>query len=142
MTLRLWPYGRRASVGELVVGVVEVGSSCEVEALQEGGGVPWGQAVSAKSPDSAAAAAAAAAGAVGMLTCGQATLCSALHPSSSSSYRARAAQGVHREGGPFTPVGLGPEGEVFVFTFGALGTAGGLLLGLSIPFYAQKGVHL
>lgn len=102
------------------------------------GGVPWRQAVSAEPPDSAAAAA----GAVGMLTCGQATLCSALHPSSSSSYRARAAQGVHREGGPFTPVGLGPEGEVFVFTFGALGTASGLLLGLSIPFYAQKGVHL
>lgn len=104
------------------------------------GGVPWRQAGSAEPPDSAAAAA--AAGAVGMLTCGQATLCSALHPSSSSSYWARAAQGVQREGGPFTPVGLGPEGEVFVFTFGALGTAGGLLLGLSIPFYAQKGVHL
>lgn len=78
-----------------------------------------------------------------MLTCGQAPLCSALHPSSSSSSTwARAAQGLHGEGGPFAPVGLGPEGEVFVFTFGTFGPACCLLLGLAIAFHTQQGVHL
>lgn len=78
-----------------------------------------------------------------MLTCGQAPLCSALHPSSSSSSSwARAAHGLHGEGGPFPPVRLGPEGEVFVFTFGALGPACSLLLGLAVAFHAQQGVHL
>jgi len=76
-----------------------------------------------------------------ILTCGHASFQSALHPSCSSSSPCTSLS-FGGEGRPLAPVSLGPEGEVFFFTFGAFWPSCRLFLRLAVALHAQQGVHL